>query len=126
MLFWPALRQPDYGERFSIGSAKDHGPFRHPTHWQPLPTPPAIMDVGESAQSQPGSDGIEAAAGEHGASVDWVLVPREPTEEMCDALESTPVPSMADLDGTSLAIWRDSYAAMLAAAPKPQQSDGDA
>lgn len=42
-----------------------------PTHWQPLPAPPTIiMGGGGSSQSQPGSDGERAAAGQRGASVD--------------------------------------------------------
>lgn len=38
-----------------------------------------------SAQSQPGSDGERAAAGWLSTPVDWVLVPREPTEEVARA-----------------------------------------
>lgn len=46
-------------------------------------------------------------------AADWVCVPREPTEEMCRALEMSEIGPR----GTYKSVWSPGYAAMLAASP---------
>jgi hypothetical protein len=82
----------------------------------PLPNPLVLDSVeGGSYSVNLPSD---ASASELPAG--WVLVPREPTEEMMCALENT---ECGDGNGTCRSVWAPCYAAMLAAAPNPPPSD---
>ena len=51
---------------------------------------------------------------------DWVLVPREPTPEMIQAMEDRQIEGAGYINENSIqyALWKEVYAAMLQAAPK--------